>query len=153
MKRKRGPAPKGRKKKVRTEEETEETEEWGGIAKEKEIVNDEAEFEEFSIEDEEVPESAAPAPDGAGGPTARTARKKRHGEKAVPTQEEIMDLFFSSTSFQSNLFKLQVDELLSEVRVKYDKMDKVEGILHRLRDVLLQLPDSEEQLVLRARTY
>ena len=58
-----------------------------------------------------------------------------------------MELVFRSSSFQSNLFKLQVDELLSEVRVKYDKMAKVETILHKLKDILLQLPGSEEQLV------
>jgi U3 small nucleolar RNA-associated protein 22 len=84
------------------------------------------------------------------GPTAYgdKAKVRQRGKKSPPTQEELMELMFRSSSFQSNHFKLQIDELLGEVRVKYDKMEKVEQVLHQLKDILSQLPESEEQLVL-----
>jgi U3 small nucleolar RNA-associated protein 22 len=149
MKRKRGPAPKGKKRKMQRREESEEEDTWDRIMAEKEAVEEEeSEFEGLASDHEDVPESAMSAKDNTAAPfSSELQPKKLRGRKTAQTQEEIMDLFFRSMSFQSNLFKLQVDELLSEVRVKYDKMEKVERILHQLREILLKLPDTEEQLV------
>jgi hypothetical protein len=148
MKRKRGPAPHTKKHRVkpgRHEEAIQENYSDG----ENDVFQEEDSFKGFSSDDDEkeleqlaendksvtIPENGAPG------------NNKKRGKISAPTQEELMELLFQSSSFQSNLFKLQVNELLSEVRVKYEKMEKVETILHRLKDVLMQLPESQEQLV------
>lgn len=147
MKRKRGPAPHARKSRLKPEtkevESLDESEEWNGVS------GEEDNFEGFSTDEEEQDQPIAQEDDdGVAGPANGSAiRTKKRGKKAAPTQEELMELLFRSSSFQSNLFKLQVDELLSEVRVKYDKMEKVETVLHKLKDILASLPESEEKLV------
>jgi U3 small nucleolar RNA-associated protein 22 len=149
MKRKRGPAPHARKSRLKPKpkpkevESFDESEEWNGVS------GEEDSFEGFSNDEEEQDQPIVQEDDdGAAGPVNGSAiHTKKRGKKAAPTQEELMELFFRSSSFQSNLFKLQVDELLSEVRVKYDKMDKVETVLHKLKEILTSLPESEEKLV------
>ena len=147
MKRKRGPAPHA--KKSRLNPRIEERESYEQSDGESDVGGEEDSFEGFSTDEEEENREAAIEADGsnAGAVSGSAGPRKQRGKKAAPTQEELMELVFRSSSFQSNLFKLQVDELLSEVRVKYDKMAKIETILHKLKDILMQLPGSEEQLV------
>lgn len=145
MKRKRGPAPS--KKEARRKNETvEDVEESSPSEAESgfENVEDDS-FEGFSSDGKEM------QVDGKGesmnGQQNTGPKEKVRGKKIVPTQEELLELEFRSSSFQSNLFKLQVDELLSEVRVKYEKMERVERILHQLKDVLTNIPGTTEQMV------
>ena len=147
MKRKRGPAPHAKKSRLKPRIEERDPDEQS--EEESDIVGEEESFEGFSTHEEKEHGEAAIEADGnnAGTVNRGTGATKKRGKKAAPTQEELMELDFRSSSFQSNLFKLQVDELLSEVRVKYDKMAKVETILHKLKGILMQLPGSEEQLV------
>ena|SRR5271170_4144779 len=148
MKRKRGPAPhgeKGRLKQVSFEkvEDATQSDEEMDIP-----LEEEDSFEGFSSDDDETFDKPTVQDEGKKDPVNGNSKAERkRGKKAAPTQEELMDLLYRSSSFQSNLFKLQVDELLSEVRVKYDKMEKVETILHKLKDILTHLPESREQLV------
>jgi U3 small nucleolar RNA-associated protein 22 len=145
MKRKRGPAP-SKKETRRKSEPVEEVEEASHLESESDVEDGEdGSFQGFSSDGEEMQVDGQQAK-ANGNLNGQVAVKKR-GVKAVPTQEELMELEFRSSSFQSNLFKLQVDELLSEIRVKHDKMEKVERILHRLRDVLTNIPETAEQLV------
>jgi U3 small nucleolar RNA-associated protein 22 len=147
MKRKRGPAPNGRdgreksnkKRQVEENDQSDDADEFQDTGS----VEDTGSFEGFSG-DEEQGEEPATQVTIANGDSGTT---KKRGNKPVPTQEELTEMFFRSSSFQSNLFKLQVDELLSEVRVKYDKMEKAEQVLHKLKGILTQLPESQEQLV------
>ena len=144
MKRKRRPAPHSKKSRPKKTDDTRSE----ALTEEKDSSEWENEsFEGFSDDEvEDVEETvAASRTSAAVNGHANNASKKQ--KKSAPTQEELMELHFRSSSFQSNLFKLQVDELLSEVRVRYDKMDKVERVLHRVKDILLQLPGSQEQLV------
>ena len=47
--------------------------------------------------------------------------------------------------FQSNIFKLQIDELLEQVKLNDKHVLKVEKFLHKLYDLIQQVPDWEEK--------
>ena len=147
MKRKRGPAPDGRQTRQKNAnkghiKETILSEQ----QEEEEDFDDQESFEGFSTDDETAEPIANDKMDVTT-ENGSTSNTKKRGKKGTSTQEDLMELLFRSSSFQSNLFKLQVDELLSEVRVKYDKMEKVEQVLHQLKGILTKLPESQEQLV------
>lgn len=145
MKRKRGPAP-SKKETRRKNDIVEEDEAVNGLDQENGVENtDDSSFEGFSSDGDEMQVDGSERT--TDGHQNGQSKEKKKDKKAVPTQEELMELMFRSSSFQSNLFKLQVDELLTEARVKYDKMDKVERVLHQLKDVLTNIPETTEQLV------
>ncbi len=51
---------------------------------------------------------------------------------------------FSGGAYHSNIFKLQVDELLVKVRPKYGKrMTKVENVLRKLKGIIESIPSRE----------
>jgi len=147
MKRKRGPAPQGKRSKLKPEIAEQEADEIS--SGEDDVIGEEDSFEGFSTDEEDENGDASIEVAGSNSTAfnGSESKTKKGGKKTAPTQEELMELVIRSSSFQSNLFKLQVDELLSEVRVKYEKMAKVEIILHILKEVLMELPESEEQLV------
>ena len=60
---------------------------------------------------------------------------------------------FASNACNSNTFKLQMDELLIKVRPKYGKrMVKVENALHKLKDIIENIP-CREALSVRYGSY
>ncbi|KAL1914891.1 uncharacterized protein VTP21DRAFT_7807 [Calcarisporiella thermophila] len=63
---------------------------------------------------------------------------------AAPTNDEIQGLKEASELFKSNIFKLQIDELLSEVRIDYNKLQPLETALHKLKTILDNIPDIPE---------
>lgn len=145
MKRKRGPAPDGRQSRAKRQEEKQ-VEDSGDLNEES--GDDKGSFEGFSDgEEEEALEGQDESKQSGIAVNGNLTKPKQRGKKAAPTQEELMESLFRSSSFQSNLFKLQVDELLSEIRVKYEKMERVEKVLHQLKDIVNLIPDSQEQLV------
>jgi len=147
MKRKRGPAPRGNKRKHNQEVAEEHGKSKSGSEADSDIDCDEESFHGFSsdqnadIEQEEIEKDKPTATNGGIG---RAIKKEK---KTSPTNDELMDVFLRSSSFQSNLFKLQTEELLSEVRVNYHKMTKLETVLHQLKEVIMAIPASHEQLV------
>jgi hypothetical protein len=147
MKRKRGPAPRGNKRKHKRELEEEKRQQSDSEVDDV-IDKDEESFHGFSSDDEGQPGSQTLEDEDnartAGPGNGHTAKKSK---KSAPSKEELIDLLLRSSPFQSNLFKLQTEELLAEVRVKYDKMTKLETALHRLKEVIMAIPTSEEQLV------
>lgn len=150
MKRKRAPAPHGKKTRLKLKakaapEQIDSSDEEG-----RDIDNDEESFKGISDDDnrEENDMGQTPEPEESQNNISGNLKKDhKRGKKPAPTKEELMELLFQSSSFQSNLFKLQVDELLSEVRLKYEKMEKIERILHKVKDTLINLPETSEQLV------
>jgi len=147
MKRKRGPAPRGNKGKHKQEVVEEQSKPKMDSEADSDIDGDEESFPGFSsdenedIEQEEIQKDKPMATNGGIGRATKKEKKTR------PTNDELMDVFLRSSSFQSNLFKLQTEELLSEVRLKYHKMTKVETVLHQLKEVIMAIPASHEQLV------
>ncbi|KAI9594345.1 Nrap protein [Syncephalis fuscata] len=54
----------------------------------------------------------------------------------APTNEEIQALQDTVELFKSNVFKLQIDEMLSEVRINYKQLDPLEKALRRIKTIL-----------------
>jgi len=154
MKRKRGPAPQGKKSRIKLKQTTIPEHVDDSLEEMYNLDNDEESFKGISDDDDEQEEDQEPITEPVAAEHRQnningTSKKDRkRGQKSAPTKEEFMELLFRSSSFQSNLFKLQVDELLSEVRVKYEKMGKVEDMLHKLKEILVNLPETSEQLVI-----
>lgn len=59
------------------------------------------------------------------------------------TSDEMMELAEGQELFSSNLFRLQLAELLSEVRIHYRKAKRTNKLLHELKDTLEALPSHE----------
>lgn len=55
--------------------------------------------------------------------------------------------------FKSNIFKLQIDELLEQVKLNQKHILKVEKFLHKLYDTIQQIPDWEEQSISDVQAY
>ena len=147
MKRKRGPAPHGKKVRIKPKETNEPDPVEDSDEEGNDFDDEEDSFKGISDDEQNHRPVVSEEPvNNVNGTTKKD--KSRGGKKIAPTKEELMDLLFQSSSFQSNLFKLQIDQLLAEVRIKHEKMEKVERILHKLKDILATLPESPEQLVL-----
>lgn len=62
----------------------------------------------------------------------------------APTNEEIQGLQESADLFKSNIFKLQIEELLKEVQIDYKKAQPLEAALRRLKDIFDKTPAHRE---------
>lgn len=89
------------------------------------------------MSDNESDDAAAGLSDSPG---KRPTKKAKTNLYSVPSAEEISDLTETEQLFKSNLFKLQLEELLKEVRIEKKKTQKLEGLLHHLKGVLDSLP-------------
>ncbi|RLV90375.1 U3 small nucleolar RNA-associated protein 22 [Spathaspora sp. JA1] len=61
--------------------------------------------------------------------------KKQLSAQDVQVARETAELF------KSNIFKLQIDELLKEIKIKDTHVVKIEKVLHRLHDLISQIPE------------
>lgn len=55
--------------------------------------------------------------------------------------------------FKSNIFKLQIDELLQQIKLRDGHILKVEKFLHKLYDIIQQVPEWEEKDFTEVETY
>ncbi|KAG0049577.1 hypothetical protein BGZ83_005586 [Gryganskiella cystojenkinii] len=62
----------------------------------------------------------------------------------APTNEEIQGLQESSDLFKSNIFKLQIEELLKEVQIDYKKAQPLEAALRKLKEIFDKTPAHKE---------
>jgi U3 small nucleolar RNA-associated protein 22 len=62
----------------------------------------------------------------------------------LPTSEELINLTQTQELFKSNLFRLQISELLSEVIIDYTKLSKIETVIQNLINVLSELDRSQD---------
>ncbi|ORX83004.1 Nrap protein [Basidiobolus meristosporus CBS 931.73] len=92
----------------------------------------------ISDDDEDLMAAAAAKSERKAGPLTQDALYK------APTNEEMQELKDATELFHSNLFKLQIAELLSEVRIDYTKMKPLEKTLHHLRSIFDSIPDRKE---------
>jgi U3 small nucleolar RNA-associated protein 22 len=72
---------------------------------------------------------------------APAAKKQKTSLYAVPTPDEMTNLKATQELFKSNLFKLQLDDLLSSVSV--DRAQKLEAFLHSIKSHLDSMPASK----------
>ncbi|XP_066905106.1 nucleolar protein 6 [Halyomorpha halys] len=76
-------------------------------------------------------------------------KAKRKGKVVKPpTAEEMVSLRETETLFQSNLFKLQIDEMLSELKPKKSVKRHIPSWLENFKKVLMNLSDQEEPISL-----
>ncbi|KAG0330358.1 hypothetical protein BG004_002115 [Podila humilis] len=76
-------------------------------------------------------------------PATSTGVKNSSLYKA-PTNDEIQGLQESSDLFKSNIFKLQIEELLKEVVVDYKKAQPLEAALRKLKEIFDRTPQHQE---------
>ncbi|KAJ3150218.1 hypothetical protein HDU89_003307 [Geranomyces variabilis] len=80
--------------------------------------------------------------DEVAGPTKRKRPATGNDDLyKAPTNDEMHQLKETGDLFKSNLFKLQIDELLSNVRVDQTKMAPLDKILRKIKDSLDTLED------------
>ncbi|KAJ1719267.1 U3 snoRNP protein, partial [Coemansia biformis] len=96
--------------------------------------------------DQDVSKPLDPSGNGSAGPLA-PERKKGTGTR--PTNAEIMALNEASMLFKSNLFRLQIDELLGETLVAADTKPTrgLDAALKQIRDVLVSMEGTKEMSI------
>lgn len=105
---------------------------------ENEDDDDEDEEEE---EDEEIEKSQKN--------TQPPTKKQR---KALSAQE-VQVARETAELFKSNIFKLQIDELVKETRLKDSHVSKIEKVLHRLHDFINRIPAIEKLTLQQAENH
>lgn len=59
------------------------------------------------------------------------------------TAQEVQIARETAELFKSNIFKLQIDELVAELKLKEQHVTRIEKVLHRLHDCILAVPASD----------
>jgi len=110
--------------------------------------NEDEEVEDLDYIDGEDDEGEPPQADFGG-------ESKENSEKVFrpPTNEELQAMKETEQLFKSNVFKLQTEELLNEVRASSTKMTKLETALHNLRTLLERLPSIPEKTPEEANSF
>lgn len=67
---------------------------------------------------------------------------KKH--KSQLTAQDVQTARETAELFKSNIFKLQIDELVSEVKIKDSHVARIEKALHRLHHCISQVPATEQ---------
>lgn len=103
------------------------------------VSRDEASMDEDEEAEQDEEDGEEPKKDAIqihGRPTKK--QRKQLTAQEVQIARETAELF------KSNIFKLQIDELVSEIKIKEAHIGKIEKVLHRLHDCILMVPDTEE---------
>jgi U3 small nucleolar RNA-associated protein 22 len=90
------------------------------------------EVEEDDDEEEEEEEEEKEKPKHNGPPTKK--QKKQLQAQDIQVAREAAELF------KSNIFKLQIDELMKEVKLKESHVSKIENVLHRVHELISKIP-------------
>lgn len=77
--------------------------------------------------------------------TAKNTTSRRNGRATATESHDIHIARETAELFKSNIFKLQIDELLEQVKLKEKHVLKVEKFLHKLYDILQEIPEWEEK--------
>ncbi|ORY37100.1 Nrap protein [Rhizoclosmatium globosum] len=95
---------------------------------------------EDSEEEEEDNNEQEPQQKKAKTSSTTSSNQKFH----LPSNDEIQKLKETTDLFQSNLFRLQIDELIKEVALDYNKTGNIDKALHALKAVLDSCKDIKE---------
>ncbi|KAK6204359.1 Nrap protein [Scheffersomyces amazonensis] len=124
---------------IEVEDEEREESQYGNEAQDRRDENHEDEEEQlengFDEEDEE--EDDEDSTSGTGGSSTQRPTKK---QKKQLTAQDIQVARETAELFKSNIFKLQIDELMKELRIKESHIHKIEKALHRLHDLISKIP-------------
>lgn len=80
---------------------------------------------------------------------------RSHNNSAVANTaaQDIQIVRETAELFKSNIFKLQIDELLQQVKLKDSHILKVEKFLHMLHDMISEVPEWEEHTLAEADAF
>ncbi|KAI5968816.1 UTP22 [Candida theae] len=115
------------------------------------VIEDETHFDGNEIKDDLHEDESSGDEDGGdedGGDEddvddkALQARPSKKGKTQL-TAQDIQVARETAELFKSNIFKLQIDELMKEVKVKKSHEEVMEKVLHRLHDLIKEIPAVE----------
>lgn len=95
--------------------------------------------EEYSSDDGEDDEQ--------GGKEVHNANRAGSKNTKSLSAQEVQIARETAELFKSNIFKLQIDELIKEVRLKDNKVAKIEKFLHKLYDLIQEVPEFKEKSI------
>ncbi|MCO5565388.1 hypothetical protein L7F22_019061 [Adiantum nelumboides] len=78
-----------------------------------------------------------------GGSTSTRPNGKQKSLYAIPSRDEMSQLKNTTELFKSNIFRLKVEEMLSEVRPKYEKSNALDFVLRHIKSRLESLVEIE----------
>ncbi|EGC33351.1 hypothetical protein DICPUDRAFT_154593 [Dictyostelium purpureum] len=64
-------------------------------------------------------------------------------QSAAPTSDEIQNLKETQFLFNSNLFRLQINELFKEIKIDYSKLSSLESALHQIKTAIEKIPEQD----------
>ena len=73
--------------------------------------------------------------------------------KQTTTAQDIHIARETAELFKSNIFKLQIDELLEQIKLKDSHVLKVEKFLHKLYDMIQNVPEWKEKSILEVESF
>ncbi|XP_048255650.1 nucleolar protein 6-like isoform X1 [Haliotis rufescens] len=120
---------------------TNETDNFQSDVSDDEEVSDDFEGEDDDAEDDEEDDDIED--DAQDGPPAKAAKLDKKLYKP-PTANELNTLKEAESLFQSNLFKLQITELLTEVTLKEKRHRQIEMAVEKLKESLMSLPSGSK---------
>lgn len=82
-----------------------------------------------------------------GGETSVRTHGKQKSLYAIPSRDEMSQLKNTSLLFKSNIFRLKVEEMLSEVRPKYEKSSALDFVLRQIKTRLESVENIESALL------
>lgn len=118
----------------------------GAVNEEKHLeetdMDGEAEESEDGMEDEDEDNAAISEKKPVNGKSLETAQKARDGRsRSAKAAPDLNGGAYSANTFKSNMFKLQVDELLLQIRPRRDRRAEVaEQALHTLKKAIEAIP-------------
>eukprot|EP00300_Choanocystis_sp_HF-7_P004933 c1378_g1_i1.p1 GENE.c1378_g1_i1~~c1378_g1_i1.p1 ORF type:complete len:1088 (+),score=243.10 c1378_g1_i1:1-3264(+) len=95
-------------------------------------------------EEEFEPDTAEASGSGGEDETHERPSKRRKQKFALPTTEEMIQLQETSDLFNSNLNRLQIEELINQVSCKYTSLTALEEYLRLLKERLTSMPTEQE---------
>ncbi|KAK7207462.1 Nrap protein [Myxozyma melibiosi] len=102
-----------------------------------------------SEEDEDMASDDGDGDDLASSATgSKQQLQKKKKPKAAHLADDLRNLQEAVQLYKSNIFKLEIDELLKELKVDETKTKAVDRVLHKLKDFIEAIPDSKQDLML-----
>jgi len=78
----------------------------------------------------------------------KSGKKAKHSHKIKKSKDELLSGSFVGEVYKSNLFKLQLDELLNSITPKFSRREgAVKEALHAIKDIVNAAPDREPMTV------
>ncbi|KAF1352035.1 pre-rRNA processing protein-like protein Utp22 [Delphinella strobiligena] len=118
---------------------------------ENESVEDDYSSEEMNGEEDEesdVDEMSNQSADRKSAKSAKAQKKPQSTKRANTSTLEASAAAYTGGTFQSNMFKLQVDEMLGQIRPRQGKREKTaEEALHKLKKAIDHIPAREPMSV------